>query len=186
MPESPETTLQERRKQQKQQRRREKRDRKKLRKQQERQQQQHGTIAPSVISLPPIQPQLYPPPGPKEDRTQQQDMEWQYQLYIHNQQETQQQQDLDQHRQWQEYYRQLQLLYWHRQKAQRFAGLPPFAVPAVPSSVTTVPGLPHGLPIPQSGSATDAVVWPVLTEAEFAKMLHEQEVASQDRVRKCR
>jgi hypothetical protein len=127
MPESPETTLQEQRKQQKQQRRREKRDRKKLRKQKERQQQQHGTVAPPVISLPPIQPQLYPPPGPKEDWTQQQDMEWQYQLYIHNQQETQQQQqDQDQHRQWQEYYRQLQLLYWYRQEAQRFAGLPPF------------------------------------------------------------
>jgi hypothetical protein len=55
---------------------------------------------------------------------------------------------------------------------------------------TTVFGLPHGLPVPQSSFASDNFAWPVLGEAEFAKMMREQQEPQQqgegpDYVRKC-
>jgi hypothetical protein len=152
-------------------------------------------------------------------------MDWEYQLYIQYQQTTYQHEDQeyqDQHRQWQQYYRQHQLQYWHRQEAQRFSTLAPFAVPAnvdqadtsaspkvlvdLTSPVAVPPrlivdsltpcesasGLSHGLPVPQSSFASDGITWPVLGEAEFARMMHEQqeqqlqqEAAGQDHVRKC-
>jgi hypothetical protein len=217
------------------QKRKEGRIRQKLRKQQDPQnrqqpqpQQRINEPPPPpdcVITLPPVLPQLYPPPGPREQWSQQQKMDWEYQLYIQYQQTTYQHEDQeyqDQHRQWQQYYRQHQLQYWHRQEAQRFSTLAPFAVPAnvdqadtsaspkvlvdLTSPVAVPPrlivdsltpcesasGLSHGLPVPQSSFASDGVTWPVLGEADFAKMMHEQqeqqsqqEAAGQDHVRKC-
>jgi hypothetical protein len=43
------------------------------------------------------------------------------------------------------------------------------------SPATTVPGLPHGLPVAQSGFSSNNVAWPVLTEAEIAKMMNAQQ-----------
>jgi hypothetical protein len=58
------------------------------------------------------------------------------------------------------------------------------------SPAATVPGQPHGLPVPQSSFASGDVTWPVLGETEFANMMHEQherqqQVQDQDYVRKC-
>jgi hypothetical protein len=280
-------------------------------KQQEQQKQQqpqrHTNEAPPriAIALPPIQPQLYPPPGPREDWSEQQASEWQWQQYCCHMQQTFLERDQEfqnQHPQWQQFYRQYQLQYWHRQQAQYYAALTlpdpadlfnllappeylvaasdpvaataghtvaspnPIADPAAslappttlqaarpslkrscspspprgrpepplhrsrsplvhslasgrlspghrndharplapplqprdtvvrpPSSLvaptsrsepltspaTAVPGLPHGLPLPQSRFPSNDVVWPVLTEAEFGKMISAQQQSQQ-------
>jgi hypothetical protein len=274
------------------------------------------------IALPSIQPQLYPPPGPEEEWSQQQASEWQWQHYCCYMQQfflEHDQEFQNQHPQWQQFYRQYQLQYWHRQQAQYYATLstltlpdpanlskfraPPESFVATPnpgaappghlassvhfrmdattssaslapsthlpdtrpsptrprspspprgrpepfvhssrrplipslasgylssghrndhaspiapppqprtavtgpplslvaattcsepliSPATTVPGRPHGLPVSQSSFASDGVTWPVLGEAGFIEMMHEQQerqqqVQDQDYVHKC-
>ena len=289
--------------------------------QQQQQPHQHTNEPPPriAIALPPIQPQLHPPPGPREEWSEQQASEWQWQQYCAYMQQSflkMDQEFQNQHPQWQQFYRQYQLQYWHRQQAQYYAALtlpepanlfnllappdflvaasdpaaataghtvaspdsiadpaaslaslappahlptnrpslkrsrspspprgrpePPFhrsRSPQVPSlapghlspghrtdnarplapplqphdavigppgsliapamcsepvtsPATTVPGLPHGLPLPQLSS--NDVVWPVLTEAEFGKMIsaqqqsqQQQQVGRMEDVRKC-
>lgn len=61
---------------------------------------------------------------------------------------------------------------------------------ALISPDTTVPGMAHGLPVPQSSFSSNDVTWPVLRETEFAKMMDaqqqwQQQVTGMDDVRKC-
>jgi hypothetical protein len=84
------------------------------------------------IALPSIQPQLYPPPGPEEEWSQQQASEWQWQHYCCYMQQfflEHDQEFQNQHPQWQQFYRQYQLQYWHRQQAQYYATLSTLTLP---------------------------------------------------------
>jgi hypothetical protein len=105
-------------------------------KQQEQQkQQQHVNETPPprvAIALPPIQPLLYPPPGPEEEWSEQQVSEWQWQQFFCYMQQGFQEKGEEfqnQHPQWQQFYRQYQLQYWHRQQAQYYASLSRLTLP---------------------------------------------------------
>jgi hypothetical protein len=296
--------IQQKRQKKRLRRREEREELEELRKQREQQKQHANETPPRVaIALPPIQPLLYPPPGPEEGWSQQQISEWRWQQCCCYMQQTFQKQDQEvqnQLPQWQQFYRQYQLQYWHRQQAQYYASLsrltlpdpadlfrlsappdflvaasnpgighivaslgshadpdasltlpahlpatrpslkrsrslsPPrgraespihgsrrllvpsltsarlspghrnnYASPLAPpiqprdavigptsslvasstcseslnSPATTVPGLPHGLPVsvPKSSFSSNDIVWPVLTDAEFANMTNAQQ-----------
>jgi len=151
---------------------------------QQQQTQQKANAPPPFgffIELPPIQPRLYPPPGPEEQWSQQQASEWQWQRYCcyvqqklgHEGQEFQ-----NQYPQSQQFYRQYQLQYWHRQQAQYYATLSTLTLPergdgsstfgapdsfvAAPNPGIAPPDHPIALPdLPRDTAAAPAFVPPI-------------------------